>query len=104
MDISQYNPSNEFIDGLRAVNIVVGFLACLALLALLARLGWREWSVPIRLGWMALVMLCISGTYGSFEIRYLDTYFRVPMVTVSLIWAAVAACWPHEKTPGSGEK
>lgn len=97
MDISQYNPSAEFIDTLRAVNILVGFLACIALLILLGRRGWRQWGVPVRLGWMALLMLCASGAYGSFEIRYLDTYFRVPMVTVSLIWATAAALWPHEK-------
>lgn len=96
MDISQYNPSLEFIETLRAINIGVGFVACIALLVLLARRGWRVWGVPVRLGWMALVMLCVSGTYGSIEIAYLDTYFRVPMVTVSMIWATLAAFWPHK--------
>ena len=104
MDISQYNPSPGFIDALRALNIFVGFTACIVLLALLAKDHWREWGPQIKLGWMALVMLCAAGTYGSFEIRYLDTYFRVPMVTLAMIWAIVAACWPHDKTSGSGKK
>lgn len=103
MDISRFNPSLAFVDTLRAINIFVGFIACMALLIFLARPRWRTWNVPTRLGWMALFMLCASGTYASFEIKYLDTYFRVPMVTVALIWAVVAALWPHDKTPGSGK-
>lgn len=94
--VAKYNPSPEFVDGLRALNIIVGFVACLVLLVVLARPRWHAWNVPTRLGWMALFMLCISGTYASFEVRYLDTYFRVPMVTVALIWAIIAALWPHD--------
>lgn len=98
INLSQYNPPQEFIDGLRTLNVIVGFIACIALLVFLALPRWHRWTVSTRLGWMALFFLCISGTYGTFEIQYLDTYFRVPMITVALIWAIVAACWPQDKT------
>lgn len=98
MDISNYNPSHEFIAGIRSVNLIVGLFALLVLLWFLARPRWYRWNIPTRLGFMALFFLCLAGTYGTFEVQYLDTLFRVPMVTVALIWAIVAALWPQNKT------
>lgn len=96
--LAKYNPSLEFIDGLRLINVIVGLVACLCLFVFLFRPRWKEWNIPTRMGWLALFFLCLSVSYGSFEVRYLDTFLRVPMVTVSLIWAVVAALWPRDKT------
>lgn len=96
--VSQYSPSDQFVENAREFNIVIGAIACLVLLFCLARPRWKTWNVPTRLGWMSLFMLCLTGTYGTFELRYLDTNFRVLMVTVSLLWAIIAALWPREDT------
>lgn len=101
--LARFNPPMEFVNSLRILNVMVGFIACLLLLLVLARRFWRQWKPPMKLGWMALFLLCFTGTYGSFEIAFLDTYFRVPMVTLALIWAIIAAVWPHEQDPRSGK-
>jgi hypothetical protein len=102
--ISDLEPGKAVIDFMRTMNVIVGIITCGTLLFLLALPRWHEWNVRIRLGWMSLFMLCLTGTYGSFEARYLDTHLRVPMVTVSLIWAIVAAVWPMDKGPNAQGK
>lgn len=87
--------SADTIALIRNINIVLALVACMALLFWLALPNWNQWGVSTRLGWMALFMLCFTGMYGTFEVAYLETYFRVPMVTMSMIWAIVAAVWPR---------
>ena len=96
--------SEDFVHIVRNANIVLALVACMALLFWLALPNWRDWTVPTRLGWMALFLLCFTGMYGTFEVAYLETYFRVPMVTLSMIWAIAAAVWPRDKPPGSRKK
>lgn len=98
IDISALNPSMQFVENLRIFNTAFGMIACVVIAFFLIKPRWAAWNVPTRLGTMALLMLCFSAAYGSFEIAFLKTYFRVPMVTVSLVWATVAALWPREKT------
>lgn len=88
--------SEEFLEGLRIVNILTGFVACFVLYFFLARPRWSVWNVPTRLGWMSLFMLCFTGTYSTFEVLYLETTLRVPMITVALLWAILAAAWPRD--------
>lgn len=94
LELDPMNPSQHFLDSLRTVNIGIGLIGCLVLLFALAIPRWKKWNPSTRLGWMSLFLLVFTGTYGTFEITYLDTYFRVPMVTVALLWAIIAAVHP----------
>lgn len=100
-----FNPSMEFLNQLRTINVLIGLIGCIVLLFCLAVPRWKNWNVPTRLGWMSLFLLCFAGTYGTFEVRYLNTELRVPMVTVALLWALCAALYPlYESLQGALRK
>ena len=95
-NISELNPPPEIVDFFRDFNILLAAVACSLLLWLKAIPAWNGWTVPRRLSWMALFMSCLAISYGTFETKYLGTYFRIPMITVSLLWAILAAVWPND--------
>jgi hypothetical protein len=86
------------VDDLRTVNVILGLLGVLVLVAFLGVPRWNEWNVPTRLGWMALLLCVATGAYGTYEVKYMTTELRVPMVTISLAWAIIASLWPRDRT------
>lgn len=92
------------IEYLRVFNILLGLISCIILVSALAIPRWKTWTVSIRLGWMSLILMCFTGTYGSLEALYLKTYFRVPMVTLALLWAIISSFWPRDDRNLRGEK
>lgn len=92
-----YSSSLETVNQLRTFNVIIGVLASIVLLRYVVLPNWHAWDVPTRLGWMALIMLALTSAYVSLEAAYLSTFFRVPMITVSLVWAILAALWPKDK-------
>lgn len=87
---------SAFEEILRNVNVVLGMIALILLFLLRVRPYWHGWATARRLKTMSLMMLCFSGSYGTFEILYLHTNYRVPMVTISLAWACLACLWKKD--------
>lgn len=92
--MSDFNPSEEFIGLLRSINLAIGFIGLLVASLVLAVPRWGRWTVATRLGWMSMFLFVFVATYSTFEVKFLDTVLRVPMVTVALLWAITASLWP----------
>lgn len=84
-----------FIGTLRHINVFLGVIAATCLLLPLVKYRWSIAGTAQRLRFMSLIMLCFSITFGTYELLYLDSMLRVPMVTLSLTWAIVSALWPE---------
>lgn len=90
MSASVVEEPTALIDNLRNVNVFLGCVALLVMVVLLAYPRWNSLTSVAKLMWQAAFLLCLSGTYGTFEILYLETHFRVPMVTISMMWILAA--------------
>lgn len=93
-----------FIDRLRDLNIILSLSGCFVLMFLRALPNWNEWTPSHRLNFLALFNLCFSAAYATFEVSYMDTQFRVPMITVSLIWVIAASLMSVFNLPRAREE
>lgn len=91
-----------FIDNLRLVNVILAAIALIVMvvmIVLLAKPRWKTLSASGKLVWLSLFCSCVSACYGTFEIKYLSTNIRVPMVTVSMLWVLLAGfiAWKEDR-------
>lgn len=82
--------ANMLIEDFRNLNTVLGVIALFCLLYQARPSAWRLMPVEQRLRFMSIIMLVATVTYGTFEILYLDTFYRVLAITVSLLWAVAS--------------
>lgn len=79
---------------LRNINTILGMIAALCLLWQLAQL-WGKAQSSQRLRFMSLILIIATVTYGTYEVLYLGTFYRVPLLTISLSWTIASVIVAH---------
>lgn len=87
------------MDLWRDFNMVMSALGALLVIRFMMRN--KGTLVPSEtLVMLGLLMLLVTASYGSFEAAHLKTLFRVPMVTIAVLWVVVAAFLPSKHRRG----
>lgn len=79
------------LEAQRNLNLILSCVAIVVMLFPLVRTPFQEANPNGRLRYMALLLACFMVAYGTFEVLYLTTTFRVWICTIFLFWVIVAS-------------